>query len=190
MNKKEIGTIGENLACKLLVAGGFEILARNISCRFGEIDIACRFQTRNSNKMNACFAGVSSSEAVSLRKKVFSQVLKGPGLYFIEVKLRSSDKYGRAVESMNWKKLLALKMSADSVLTRYASFGRIAGLFLMSFDRYVANSSALMNCKETIGSLGVVLDSAGGDSVQSGSFLVYSELLDCYFTVNVTDFIV
>lgn len=42
MNTTEKGRIGEDLAERYLVSRGFEILARNASCRFGEIDVIAR----------------------------------------------------------------------------------------------------------------------------------------------------
>jgi putative endonuclease len=42
MKKSEIGTIGENLACKLVAKHGYLILLRNYRKKFGEIDIIAR----------------------------------------------------------------------------------------------------------------------------------------------------
>ena len=39
MNKKQIGRIGENIACKFLINNGFEIIDQNYQKRIGEIDI-------------------------------------------------------------------------------------------------------------------------------------------------------
>jgi len=39
MNTKEIGNIGENLACKFLINNGFEIICRNYQKICGELDI-------------------------------------------------------------------------------------------------------------------------------------------------------
>ncbi len=39
--KQQIGTIGEDLACKFLVKQGFQIIKRNYLKIFGEIDIIC-----------------------------------------------------------------------------------------------------------------------------------------------------
>ncbi len=38
-NKRKIGDLGEDLACKFLVKQGFEILGRNYLKKWGEIDI-------------------------------------------------------------------------------------------------------------------------------------------------------
>ena len=39
MNRKELGTWGEDLAAQYLRRRGYRILERNYSCRFGEIDL-------------------------------------------------------------------------------------------------------------------------------------------------------
>ena len=39
MDTKEIGNLGENLACEYLVSNGYDILGRNYRINFGEIDI-------------------------------------------------------------------------------------------------------------------------------------------------------
>lgn len=39
MNNKQIGKIGEDLACKFLLNNGFEIIDRNYQKRIGEIDL-------------------------------------------------------------------------------------------------------------------------------------------------------
>ncbi|MDO4393948.1 MAG: YraN family protein [Bacillota bacterium] len=39
MNNRELGIIGEDTAARLLSCEGYEIVARNYRCRFGEIDI-------------------------------------------------------------------------------------------------------------------------------------------------------
>lgn len=42
MNKRNIGTKYETIACEFLVRQGYEILERNYRCRIGEIDIIAR----------------------------------------------------------------------------------------------------------------------------------------------------
>ena len=39
MTNRELGSIGEDTAVRLLSCEGYEIVARNYRCRFGEIDI-------------------------------------------------------------------------------------------------------------------------------------------------------
>lgn len=42
MGTKELGELGEKLACEYLVKKGFKILGKNYSIKFGEIDIIVR----------------------------------------------------------------------------------------------------------------------------------------------------
>lgn len=42
MNKKRIGNLGEAMAEVLLVERGYQIIARNFRCKFGEVDIIAR----------------------------------------------------------------------------------------------------------------------------------------------------
>ncbi len=42
MNKRKIGSVYEQVACKYLVSEGYQILERNYFCKIGEIDIVAR----------------------------------------------------------------------------------------------------------------------------------------------------
>ncbi len=42
MTTKELGDLGEKLACEYLVKKGYNILERNYRISFGEIDVICR----------------------------------------------------------------------------------------------------------------------------------------------------
>lgn len=42
MSTKELGELGEKLACEYLVKKGYKILGKNYSIKFGEIDIIAR----------------------------------------------------------------------------------------------------------------------------------------------------
>ena len=42
MERKRIGRLGEELATVLLEGRGYSIVARNFSCKFGEVDIIAR----------------------------------------------------------------------------------------------------------------------------------------------------
>lgn len=46
MNTKELGDLGEKLACEYLVSKGYKILGRNYRISFGEIDIIARRKPR------------------------------------------------------------------------------------------------------------------------------------------------
>lgn len=67
--KRKIGDIGENIACKFLMKRGFEIIEQNYNKKWGEIDIIAR--------------------------RCVGQAQKGQKLHFIEVKsvTRDSLKY-------------------------------------------------------------------------------------------------
>ena len=42
-NKRSLGTVYENLACKNLTEKGYTILERNFRCKYGEIDLIAAF---------------------------------------------------------------------------------------------------------------------------------------------------
>lgn len=46
MDTKELGNLGENLACEYLVKNGYNILGKNYRINFGEIDVICRKKQR------------------------------------------------------------------------------------------------------------------------------------------------
>ena len=71
MNKRYIGTIGEYISCEYLKDHDYDIVDRNFYCREGEIDIVAIDKNRRPEEY--CF---------------------------IEVKLRSSEKYGRPASAI------------------------------------------------------------------------------------------
>ncbi len=71
MNKRNVGSYYENIAEEYLINKGYVILNRNYRCRFGEIDIICRYDSY---------------------------------IVFVEVKYRSSLKYGEPVEAVTYTK--------------------------------------------------------------------------------------
>ena len=42
MNKKQIGNLGENMACNYLQTKNYKIIERNFNCKQGEIDIIAK----------------------------------------------------------------------------------------------------------------------------------------------------
>lgn len=40
--RREVGTAHENAAAAYLARHGLQVIARNVACRFGEIDLVCR----------------------------------------------------------------------------------------------------------------------------------------------------
>ncbi len=74
---KAIGTFGENVAAEHLRELGMVILARNWTCKFGEIDIVardgstlviCEVKTRGSSDYGGPFEAVTGHKATRLRR--------------------------------------------------------------------------------------------------------------------------
>lgn len=72
-----VGTYGEDVAVRHLVAQGLAILERNWRCRYGEIDIVardgdvlviCEVKTRTSSRYGGPAAAVVGRKAVRLRR--------------------------------------------------------------------------------------------------------------------------
>jgi len=76
---KVVGKFGEEYASKYLCFNGYRVLARNYSCRFGEIDIVA---------------------------------LDGDCLVFVEVKTRTTDRFGAPEYAVNYYKKKHLELSA------------------------------------------------------------------------------
>lgn len=71
------------MAEKYLIKKGYQILERNWTCHWGEIDLICRL---------------------------------GKCLIFVEVKFRSSAKFGYGYEAINYRKVKSLRRSAQFYL--------------------------------------------------------------------------
>lgn len=95
INKKNLGTLGEELAAYYLERNDYRILERNYRSRYGEIDI------------------------IAEKKRT---------LAFIEVKFRSSDLYGSAVESVGPPKIKKVRMTAAYYLdsARYKFYDNLS----------------------------------------------------------------
>jgi putative endonuclease len=74
---KAIGIFGENVAAEHLKELGMVILARNWTCKFGEIDIVardgstlviCEVKTRGSSDYGGPFEAVTGHKAMRLRR--------------------------------------------------------------------------------------------------------------------------
>jgi TIGR00252 family protein len=88
---KIIGSLGEKMAADILEQQGYEVIARNYTCKLGEIDII----------------------AMDTRENVLS---------FIEVKTRTSDKYGYPAEAISTNKIRHIKNVAGHFLRKHADF--------------------------------------------------------------------
>lgn len=76
---KNIGLMGENLACQMLIKRGYAILERNVSCRYGEIDIVaekegkihfCEVRLRTNLTFGTPEETVNSKKLKRLRKAI------------------------------------------------------------------------------------------------------------------------
>ena len=90
---KQTGFIGENLAAKELEKKGYEILERNFSNKFGEIDIIAKDKTRSA----------SSGQDI---------------LVFVEVKTKKGEEFGSPEEMINTKKLWKIRNMANLYMNR------------------------------------------------------------------------
>lgn len=90
-NKREIGKNKEELACKLLILSGYQIIERNFSCRLGEIDIIAKdgkylvFVEVKYRKNTATGYGF---EAVDSNKQ---KKIQNTSLYYLTTKRKSID---------------------------------------------------------------------------------------------------
>lgn len=88
---KVVGNLGENMAADILEQQGYEVIARNYTCKLGEIDII----------------------AMDIRDKVLS---------FIEVKTRTSNKYGYPAQAISHDKIRHIKNVANYFLREHRDF--------------------------------------------------------------------
>ena len=79
MDTKELGNLGEKLACEYLVKNGYKIIGRNYRIKFGEIDIICQ-----------------------KKRKLFSRSDKT--IHFVEVKTLSGNNNFYPEDHVNYKK--------------------------------------------------------------------------------------
>jgi putative endonuclease len=91
VNKREIGSAGEEAAIKTLKKSGYKILERNHNTKFGEIDIIAE---------------------------------EGGCLVFVEVKKRSTDRFGDSLSAITKTKREHMVKSALWYMKRHKCFGR------------------------------------------------------------------
>lgn len=84
MNRRKVGSQYEQMAVLYLEGAGYEILERNYRCRFGEIDIIARSKEKNLDV-----------------------------LVFVEVKYRSSSRFGSPFEAVDYKKQQRIIQTAN-----------------------------------------------------------------------------
>ena len=90
---KQTGFIGEDLATEALKKKDYQILERNFSNKFGEIDIIAKDKTRSA----------SSGQDI---------------LVFVEVKTKKGEEFGSPEEMINTKKLWKIRNMANLYMNR------------------------------------------------------------------------
>ncbi|HHX23638.1 MAG: YraN family protein [Tepidanaerobacteraceae bacterium] len=77
MSNKQIGTLGEDYAVEHLKSSNYKILARNFSCKYGEIDIIAKYKhtivfvevkTRRSENFGKGMEAVNYHKQQKIRK--------------------------------------------------------------------------------------------------------------------------
>ncbi|MFH1402271.1 MAG: YraN family protein [Patescibacteria group bacterium] len=84
--KRKIGDIGENIACRFLKKNGFKIIERNYWKKWGEIDIVARKK--------------QSWKDYILRSRAMRKIGGANKLYFIEVKTVSCENNYKSMEKI------------------------------------------------------------------------------------------
>lgn len=105
---KTIGNKGETLATEFLQRKGYEILQRNYRSKWGEVDIICRI---SNHKLPAC-AGRSNYQM-------------GDIVVFVEVKTKTTDKFGEPWEMVNNWKIEQVKKMGEIWCREYGWEGRV-----------------------------------------------------------------
>lgn len=83
VNNKELGNLGESIACEYLIEQGYHIIQRNYSCKVGELDIIAserdtlvfaEVKTRSSDKFGLPSEAVSYSKQKKIAKTALSYI--------------------------------------------------------------------------------------------------------------------
>jgi putative endonuclease len=82
---RQLGQAGEDRAEKYFQEAGYGILGRNLTSRYGEVDLV---------------------------------VQKAEQLFFVEIKWRQSQNYGRAIEAVSREKQRRIRRTAELLLIR------------------------------------------------------------------------
>lgn len=98
---KTTGNKGEKLAAEHLQLKGYKILGRNYASKWGEIDIICKTKQQTSK--------LASDEIV----------------VFVEVKTKSTDKYGEPWEMVNHWKIEQVKRMGEAWCKEYGWEGSV-----------------------------------------------------------------
>lgn len=73
MNTKELGNLGERIACEYLVKNGYDILERNYRISFGEIDIIAKRKWKFLSQENKTIHFVEVKTIIAGNKNFFPE---------------------------------------------------------------------------------------------------------------------
>lgn len=85
MNRRELGSKGEDFVCSWLDGQGMELLARNFHCRTGEIDIISRLgdtiafvevKTRSTKAFGTAAEAVTPAKIAKIKATALEYILK------------------------------------------------------------------------------------------------------------------
>lgn len=94
--RRQLGQRSEQLACSFLEQKGYQLLQKNFSSRWGEIDLIFR---------------------------------KGQEVIFVEVRSKSSGRYGQPLETITDKKREHLRQTAQYYLCQHRELAQCYGRF-------------------------------------------------------------
>lgn len=117
--RKELGTYGEKIACSYIQELGWEILATNWRCRYGEIDIIarCDYAHGSLEKEEPAPTSANDTTTTPSSNPPLTRDFPTSLLVFIEVKTRRSEVYGSPCESITRQKCAHLRKAALSWLS-------------------------------------------------------------------------
>lgn len=112
MDKKQIGKIGEDIACKYLEKNNYKIIERNFNTKLGEIDIIVKdketeeivfieVKTRNNKKFGR---GLESIDDYKM-----NHIINTAKYYLYKNKLNTSIRFDAIEINMNQKKINHIK---------------------------------------------------------------------------------
>ena len=111
LDTKELGNLGEKIACEYLVKKGYKILAKNYRISFGEIDIIAKKKFTLLNK-------ISQILTFTFWQKLFNRVATNNNhdktIHFVEVKtLLGSNESFAPEERVDYKKQRKLRQMSQ-----------------------------------------------------------------------------
>jgi len=108
---KITGNKGESLAAEYLQRKGYRVLERNYRSKWGEVDIICKYQTPI----------YTQPEYMRVQANLQTEEI----VVFVEVKTKTTDKYGEPWEMISHWKIEQVKRMGEVWCREYAWEGRV-----------------------------------------------------------------